>query len=89
MDRFFLWESSQMRRRDLLEAAGVATRREGVRSWKAHARLRSLFPRRRGGRPAASDPKRPLDEPGAQSHPTPNRQPWVGRRPGQAFRPHP
>jgi len=31
MDRFFRWEMSQMRRRDLLETAGVVRRRPGLR----------------------------------------------------------
>jgi len=30
MDRFFMWEMSQMRRRDLLELAGVVRRRRGL-----------------------------------------------------------
>jgi hypothetical protein len=31
MDRVLMWEMSQMRRRDLLESAGVARRRTGIR----------------------------------------------------------
>ncbi|MCE5252637.1 MAG: ATP-binding protein [Actinomycetia bacterium] len=42
MDRVLLWQVSQMRRRDLLETAGVVGRREGLRSWSGTGALRSL-----------------------------------------------
>ena len=39
MDRRFAWEMSQMRRRDLLESAGVLGRRQGLRESRPPAGL--------------------------------------------------